>query len=112
MLAIPPEQRIGSEPLKSESEFRRLLDNLPAGAYICDAGGLITYFNRRAVELWGRAPELNDPRDRYCGSFKLFSSEGAPIRHDRCWMALALREDREFNGHQFVIERPDGQRVT
>lgn len=46
-------------------EFRRLLEKLPAAAYTCDAGGLITYFNRRAVELWGREPRLNDPVDRY-----------------------------------------------
>jgi hypothetical protein len=46
-------------------EFHRLLDRLPAAAYTCDAEGLITYFNRHALELWGRAPKLNDPLDRY-----------------------------------------------
>jgi PAS domain-containing protein len=46
-------------------EFHRLLDKLPAAAYTCDAQGLITYFNRHALELWGRAPLLNDPLDRY-----------------------------------------------
>ena len=49
----------------SEQEFRRMVEKLPAGAYACDADGLITYFNERAVELWGRAPMLNDPLDRY-----------------------------------------------
>ncbi len=49
----------------STREFHRLLDRLPAAAYTCDAGGLITYFNRHALELWGRAPKLNDPLDRY-----------------------------------------------
>jgi PAS domain-containing protein len=48
-----------------EVHFRRLLDKLPAGAYTCDAKGLITYFNSRAVELWGREPKLNHPVDRY-----------------------------------------------
>src|SRR5687768_2791260 len=75
---------------RSELEFRRLLEKLPAGAYMCDPDGLITYYNQRAVELWGRAPKLNDTEDRFCGSFKLFSSDGAPICHDQCWMALAL----------------------
>ena len=45
-------------------QFRRLLEKLPAGAYTCDAEGLITYFNQHAVQLWGRAPKLNDPVDR------------------------------------------------
>lgn len=95
-----------------ESHFRRLLEKLPAGAYTCDAEGLITYYNRHAVQLWGRAPKLNDPIDRFCGSFKLFSTDGTPIAHDRCWMALALKQDKEFNKREIVIERPDGERLT
>ena len=97
---------------QSEQRFRRLLDNLPAAGYTCDAQGHITYFNRRAVELWGREPKLNDPVDRYCGSFKLFSTDGSPIVHDKCWMALALRHQRDYNGRAIVVERPDGSRRT
>ena len=50
---------------RGSMEFRRLLEVLPAAAYTCDAEGLITYFNKRALEVWGRAPTLNDPIDRY-----------------------------------------------
>ena len=94
------------------SEFHRLLEALPAGAYTCDADGLITYFNQHAVALWGRTPALNDSKDRFCGSFKLFSKDGEPIAHDQCWMALALRERKEYNGQEIVVERPDGARAT
>jgi two-component system, LuxR family, sensor kinase FixL len=94
------------------SEFHRLLDVLPAGAYTCDADGLITYFNTHAVALWGRTPALNDACDRFCGSFKLFSKDGIPIAHDQCWMALALRERKQYNGQEIIVERPDGVRVT
>jgi len=89
-----------------------LLEKLPAGAYTCDPEGLITYFNRHAVQLWGRAPKLNDPVDRFCGSFKLFSPDGSPIAHDQCWMALALETDKQYNRLEIIIERPDGQRLT
>src|SRR5215207_4756440 len=95
-----------------EAEFRRLLEKLPAGAYTCDEAGLITYYNSRAVDLWGRAPRLNHPDDRYCGSFRLFSVRGEPIAHDRCWMALALQNDQEYNAREIVIERADGRRMT
>jgi signal transduction histidine kinase len=94
----------------SELRFRRLLEKLPAGAYTCDAQGLITYYNERAVELWGRAPRLRDPVDRFCGSFKLLSPDGATIPHADCWMALALRNDRAYDGCEILIERPDGDR--
>jgi len=95
-----------------DPEFCHLLEALPAGAYTCDPDGLITYFNAHALELWGRAPRLNDPADRFCGSFKLFATDGTAIPHDDCWMARALRTEREFNGHEIVIERPDGERRT
>jgi PAS domain-containing protein len=50
---------------RSALAFRRMIEKLPAAAYTCDAEGLVTYFNQRAVELWGRAPKLHDPADRY-----------------------------------------------
>ncbi len=96
---------------RSETHFRRLLDQLPAGAYMCNADGLITYFNQQAVQLWGRAPNLYDTVDRFCGSFKLFKIDGTPIDHDECWIALALKHDREYNGEEIMIERPDGSRI-
>ncbi len=100
-------------PDPSEQHFRLLLEALPAGAYTCDTDGLITYYNRRAVELWGREPKLSDPVDRFCGSFKLYgAADGVPINHDRCWMALALQTGRGFNRQEIIVERPDGQRLT
>ena len=89
---------------RSELHFRRLLEKLPAAAYTCDADGLITYFNHHARQIWGRAPALNAVSDRFCGSFKLFSTDGSPLNHDECWMALALRTNREYNGEEIVIE--------
>lgn len=93
------------------AEYFRLLDALPAAAYACDAEGLITHFNKRAADLWGREPKLNEPGERFCGSIRLFSPDGAPIEHDKCWMALAIKEDRSYDGLEVVIERPDGSRI-
>lgn len=100
---------IGPPPL---SRFHQhSLDRLPAGAYVCDPDGLITWFNDRAVEIWGRKPKMGDPVDRFCGSFKLYDYEGEPIPHDRCWMALALRDARSYEGREILIEQPSGARV-
>ncbi len=100
----------GQLPAPHQLDFRYLLEKLPAAAYACDAEGLITYFNEHAVRLWGRAPRLLDPVDRFCGSFQLFTTDLRPIRHDQCWMALALQHNREYLGHEIVIMRPDGSR--
>jgi PAS domain S-box-containing protein len=99
-----------SEPSIGETDFIRLLDKLPAAAYTCDVEGLITYYNQQALDLWGRAPKLRDPLDRFCGSFRLRSIDGELITHDKCWMALALHTDREYTGCEIIVERPDGQR--
>jgi PAS domain S-box-containing protein len=104
--------RTEAAPSKSEREFRHLLEILPAAAYTCDSDGLITFFNTRAAQLWGREPRLNDPVDRFCGSFKLFTADGKPIEHAQCWMALALHDDKEYDGREIVIERPDGTRLN
>src|SRR5262245_21391970 len=106
-------QARSNRPAADEADrFQRFLDKLPAGAYTCDRDGLITYFNRQAEKLWGRAPALNDPADRYCGSFRLFASSGEPLKHDQCWMARALHTGGEYDGEEIVIERPDGSRLT
>jgi two-component system, LuxR family, sensor kinase FixL len=65
MLEVCPERQLDPARCWGNLEFRRLLEKLPAGAYTCDPEGLITYYNQRAVELWGREPALNDPVDRY-----------------------------------------------
>ena len=88
-LKVSPGPQSGPLVLNSELRFRGLLEKLPAGAYTCDPDGLITYFNQHAAQLWGRAPKLNDPVDRFCGSFKLYAIDGSPISHYECWMALA-----------------------
>src|SRR5271165_6337714 len=90
------EIRVESELLETRSPFHQLPEKLPAAAYVCDTAGLITYYNRYAVQLWGRAPKLNDPIDRFCGSYKLFLRDDSPLAHDQCWMARALAMDQKF----------------
>src|SRR5688500_5424018 len=77
-------------------DFFQLLDALPAAIYTTHADGLITFFNRAAVELWGCRPELGT--DRWCGSWRLFWPDGRPMAHDHCPMAVALRENRPVRG--------------
>lgn len=106
---LKPQQRDAWPAI--DASWRGILDLIPAAAYTCDATGQITYFNPLAEAVWGRAPALRDPADRYCGSFKLYLPDGTPVRHDKCWMALALRKGRKYNGKGILIERRDGSRA-
>jgi PAS domain S-box-containing protein len=96
----------------SEAKYRKLISLLPAAVYSCDAEGRITFFNRRAAELWGREPRLFDEHDKYCGSFRLHSLSEQPLRHYDCWMALTLRTGVPFRDQKIIVERPDGTRIT
>src|SRR5688500_18679495 len=90
----------------SDIEFRELLERLPAAAYTTDSDGLITWFNGDAVEVWGREPLLNDPVDRFCGSFRLFYVDGRPMTHADCWMGRALRDREPYNGQEVAAPSP------
>ncbi len=96
----------------NDSAVKALYDSLPAAAYICDLEGRITYFNRRAAEIWGRTPTLNDLKDRYSGPIRQYREDGTPLPSDESWMALALKNGQEYSGHEVIIERPDGRRLT
>src|SRR5262245_51734793 len=95
--------RVTHQPRLGWNELRVVLDKLPVAAYICDPQGLITYFNGQAAKLWGREPKLNDPADRYCGSFKLLLPDQTPISHSQSWVAKALQTGQDFNGEEIVI---------
>jgi PAS domain S-box-containing protein len=95
-----------------EALWQGMLDVIPAAAYMCDANGLITYFNPFAEALWGRTPKLRDAGERFCGSHQLYLSDGTPIRREECWMALALLEGTAYTRRNIVIERRDGSRIV
>ena len=86
-----------------------ILDALPAPIYTTDADGSITYYNEAAAKLWGCRPPLGE--SRWCGSWKLYWSDGTPLPHDQCPMAMTLKEKRPIRGMEALAERPDGTRV-
>lgn len=92
-----------------ENRLRQVLDSLPAAVYTTDAAGRVTYYNRAAVELAGREPVLG--RDEWCVTWRLYQPDGTPLPHDRCPMAIAIRENRAVRGIEAILERPDGTHV-
>ena len=74
----------------SEDRFRTLFELGPVAVYSCDASGVIQQFNRRAAELWGRAPALGDTDERFCGSFRMIRPDGSVLAHEQCPMAEVL----------------------
>lgn len=93
---------------RSDKRFHDLLDALPIAVYTTDAEGTLTYYNRAAADLAGREPVLG--KEKWCVTFRLFTTDGQPLPHDECPMAIALREDRPVRNIEAVAQRPDGTR--
>jgi len=92
---------------ESKRKYRNLIHALPVAVYTCDADGYLQLYNDAAEKLWGRKPEIG--KDLWCGSWKIFKTDGTPLPLNECPMAIALKEGRTSN-MEIVIERPDGSR--
>jgi len=90
--------------------FHEILDRLPAPIYVTDIHGTITYFNQACVALAGRTPECG--RDKWCVTWKIYTTEGEFLPHDQCPMAVAIREQRAIRNVEAIAQRPDGTTVN
>lgn len=90
------------------ARYRNFLEALGVAVYTTDANGSITYFNEAAAELWGRRPDIGE---EWCGSLKLFWTDGRPMAHAECPMAVCLTEGREVRGYTAIAQRPDGSQI-
>jgi PAS domain S-box-containing protein len=93
-----------------DAELFAILDDLTAPLYVTDTDGLITYFNPACIDFAGRTPVVRS--DRWCVTWKLYTVDGEFMPHDRCPMAIAIREKRQIRGLKAVAERPDGSKLT
>ncbi|MGB6747177.1 MAG: PAS domain S-box protein [Xanthobacteraceae bacterium] len=90
---------------------QRALDGIPTGFCVCHADGGLVRYNRRAIELWGRTPPLDDPGVREGAFFRRYGADGAPLSFDSTPVGIALRTGQPMAGAELVIERPDGSRM-
>jgi PAS domain S-box-containing protein len=87
------------------------LDAIPTGLCVCTAEGALIRYNRRAVELWGRALPLGDPNQQHGSGFRRYQADGAPLPFAATPVAGVLRTGQPIVGAEVIIEQPDGSRV-
>src|SRR5215208_5601259 len=83
-------------------------DLLPVGVYVVDADGVITDYNAKAAELWGRQPVRGEPGERLGGPRCVPDPGDALLPGRQCPVAAVLADGRPRAGLQAVITRPDG----
>ena len=98
------------DALAANSDWRSVLDELPVPIYVADTEGAVTYWNHACVELAGRVPQLG--QDRWCVTWKIYTTTGEFMPHEECPMAQAIREQRVIRDAVAIAERPDGSRIA
>jgi PAS domain-containing protein len=94
---------------EGRAALESVLAALPAPIYTADADGYVTWFNQACIGFSGRTPEVG--KDRWCVTWKLYGSDGSPLPHEDCPMAVAIRGNCAVRDVIAVAERPDGTRV-
>lgn len=90
--------------------YAATLDELPVPIYVTDTDGAVTYWNSACVDFAGRRPQLG--QDRWCVTWKIYTTTGDRLPHDKCPMAQAIREKRTIRDAVAIAERPDGSRAA
>jgi PAS domain S-box-containing protein len=83
-----------------------ILDLLPIATFICDAKGTILQYNRRAVEIWGRAPRPNQTHDEFTAKVRFRPTDGVP--RSRSLLAEVLATGKPVRDVECMVECPDG----
>lgn len=102
---ITEKYKIERQLKDSERQYRDLIQNLPEAVYTCDSSGYIQLYNKAAVKLWGREPVAG--KDLWCGSWKIFNTDGTDLPLDSCPMAITLKEGMPVHGKEIMVQRPD-----
>ena len=94
--------------LGSGGDWRLALDAMPVPVYTVDADGGVTYWNQACVDFAGRQPQLGE--DRWCVTWRIFTTDGESMPHDQCPMADAVKSRKAVRGKVAIALRPDGGR--
>jgi signal transduction histidine kinase len=92
---------------ETEENLRELISVIPAAVYAFDRDGTITYYNRQAVELWGRTPALDDPPWAFLDSRRIYSTDGTPLRPEDAPLREVLSTGVPIVNRELVLEHPD-----
>ncbi len=92
---------------ESESRYKELIQNLPVATYSCNLEGTLLFYNKAAVALWGKEPDIGK---KWCGSWKIYSKDGNPLPVDLWPVAIAAKKSNNINYKEIIVERPNGQK--
>jgi PAS domain S-box-containing protein len=103
-------QRATEQVTHAQDRLQHLLKLLPAGVYACDETGRISFFNQRAVQLWGQEPGVND-EGRFCGFHRVIQEDGSLATPAQSVVAQAVFAGKSYRNLETEVIRKDGQHL-
>jgi signal transduction histidine kinase len=94
-----------------ETNLRELVSAIPAAVYACDAEGVIVYYNRQAIALWGGEPQLSELAWSFLNSRRLYRGDGTLLRGDEVPVKTVLATGLPVVNQELVLQRPDLSRI-
>ncbi|MDQ3245943.1 MAG: PAS domain-containing protein [Pseudomonadota bacterium] len=94
----------------SSSQRSQILDAIPVPIYVTNAVGLVIACNAACAQFAGRDPQVG--KDRWCVTWRMYTTSGDPLPHEQCPMADAIRLQRPIRDAIAIAMRPDGTRVA
>lgn len=91
-----------------EERVRELLTLMPVAVYACDQDGRFEVVNRRAIELWGAEPPVQDREWALRGGPHVLHPDGSIVEPEAAPMARVLQSGKVVMDEELVIVRPDG----
>jgi PAS domain S-box-containing protein len=85
-----------------------ILDMLPIATFVCDAHGRILQYNKRAEEIWGRAPRPGETHDQFHQTSRYFELDGTPMT--RSLLSDVLATGTPVRDAERMVERAGGTR--
>jgi len=84
----------------------QMLELLPVGAFVCDAAGVILRYNRRAVEIWRRAPEPGQTHRDFSSTSRFYAVDGTADAYSL--LEQVLETGVPIRDVERRVERADG----
>ncbi|MNQ32799.1 Sporulation kinase E [compost metagenome] len=91
-----------------EKMYKDLIHKLPVATYSCDVEGRIVLYNKAAVDLWGKEPELG--KDVWHESWNISNKKNSHSPLNLCSLATALKNGDPILRKEIIIERPNGDK--
>jgi PAS domain S-box-containing protein len=99
-----------ASPEQALTASDKFLELLPIATVVCDAAGRIVQYNKRALEIWGRAPQQGNTVDHLHADTRFLDASGRELRRPR--IADVLETGQSVRDEEIILERPNGERLA